>query len=491
MTHQAATHGGRAVTPALALLAALLAPVWGFVAATGDLRHGALPGALALIGLASALFLAALATVVAAARRQRQGRDHDARAALTLIFAAALAFRLLLVPVEPSLSSDAWRYVWEGRVTLAGHDPYVLAPASPALAPLRDGAWLRVNHPEVPAVYGPVLQALFAGLALLPGGLLPFKLAFLAADLGVGLLLVRALRRRGRSPLLAIAWLWHPLPILEVAGQAHLEVVPVLLLLLALDLAAGGRSRAAALALGAAIGAKYLPILLAPALVARARDPRDALARAGALALPGLLTALPFWRGLVAPVGDTGLGAYAATWRFNDGGFLALTSGLEGLGLSQAFCRHVLPAFVDVPPGLDPAGHATWLLVLPKLAVGALLVALVVRLTRAATRERRDDLAPAAFAAAGAFLLLSPVVHPWYALWLLPLLPLRRRGAGPWLLLTLALPLAYVALVRYDGSPVSWVEEPWVRACVYLPVAAWALATAALSVVPSRRGVYQ
>lgn len=463
--------------PALAALALLSQVVWASLALTGDLRHGALPGALAHLGALAVVYLLALALLV------RAGRASGRPGVLALVVVGALCFRATLLPVEPSLSTDAWRYAWEGRVSLAGHDPYALAPDAPALAPLRDAeVWPKVNHPEVPAIYGPVLQALFALLALLPGGLLPFKLAFVAADLGVGLLLARALRRRGRPPALALAWLWHPLPVLEVAGQAHLEVVPLALLLLAVDLEASGRVRRAALALGAAIAAKYLPILVAPALLAR--HPRRAAALGALLLVPGAACALPYLDGLLRPT-DTGLGAYAATWRFNDGGFLALSAALEALGLSQAFCRAVLPAVVEVPPGVDPAGHTTWLLVVPKLVAGALIAALAVRLALRAPAAR--DLSGAAFAAGAGFLLLSPVVHPWYALWIVPLLPLRR-DAGPWLLLTVCLPLAYAVLVTYDGTPATWVEEPWVRLAVYLPAAAWA---ATLSVVPRPAPVYQ
>ncbi|MCO5170147.1 MAG: hypothetical protein M9894_27755 [Planctomycetes bacterium] len=460
---------------ALAALALLSQALWASLALTGDLRHGALPGALAHLGALAALYLLALALVLRA--------RTDDRRLLAVVWGAALLFRLTLLPVEPSLSTDAWRYVWEGRVSLAGHDPYALAPDAPLLEDLRDDrVWPQVNHPEVPAIYGPVLQALFALLALLPGGLWPFKLAFVAADLGVGLLLARALRRRGRPPALALAWLWHPLPVLEVAGQAHLEVVPIALLLLALDLEATGRARAAALSLGAAIGAKYLPVLVAPALLAR--HPRRAPTLLLLLALPGAACALPYLGGLLRPA-DTGLGAYAATWRFNDGGFLLLSSALEATGLSQAFCRLALPAFVDVPAGVDPALDATWRLIAPKLVAGALIAALALRQALRAPAAR--DLSGAAFAAGAGFLLLSPVVHPWYALWVVPLLPLRR-SPGPWLLFSLCLPLAYAVLVTYDGTPATWTEEPWVRLAVYLPAAAWA---ATLSVVPGPRPDYQ
>jgi hypothetical protein len=484
------------VLPALGILAAALQVVWTLVLARGDLTHGALPGTLGLLGVADAAYLAALALVVVAVRSGRtsvnDGRAlaDDGRAladdgrALALVALAAVAFRVTLLPLEPSLSTDAWRYLWEGRVQLAGHDPYATAPAHASLAGLRDGVWLRVNHPEVPAVYGPLLEALFALLAALPGQLLPFKLTFVAADLAVGALLARALRRRGLPPLLAIVWLWHPLPVLEVAGQAHLEVVPLALLLLALDLHATGRARVAALALGAAIAAKYLPILVVPALLARARDRRDALVRLVLVALPCVVCALPYLRGLAAPA-DTGLGAFAYSWRFNDGGFFALTTALEALGLSQAFCRHVLPAFVDVPAGFDPALHTTWILLPAKLVAGALTLALVVHVARAARSS--DDLAPAALAATAAFLLLSPVVHPWYALWVVPFLPLGSRFAAPLLLLSLTLPLSYEVLLRYDGTAGTWSEAAWVRAVVHLPSLAWL----ALSVVLTPRADYQ
>jgi alpha-1,6-mannosyltransferase len=439
----------------LVALAALLEVVWLLVLVRGDLRHGALPGTLALLGLASVLYLLAL---IAVARRP---------ASVGLILGAAVVFRLTLLPLDPSLSFDAWRYLWEGRVQLAGVNPYALPPAAEALAALRDGAWLRVNHPHVPAVYGPVLEALFVPLARLGGGLLTFKLTFVAADLGIAWLLARALARRGRSPALALAWAWHPLPILEVAGQAHLEVVPIALTLLALDLEATRRPRAAALALGAAIAAKYLPLLLLPALLLRA-PPR---ARPGLLALallPGLLFALPYllWDGGATPA-DTGVAAYASSWRANDGGFLLVARALEGLGLSQRFCREL----IDAPPGVDPALHTTWILILPKLVVGALALVAALRVARAGARD--VDLARACFVAAATFVVFSPVVHPWYALWLLPALALRRARAGPWLLLTLAAPLAYAALVRYDGTDASWIEPGWARACEYLPPLAW------------------
>ena len=57
---------------------------------------------------------------------------------LLLILGGALIFRLTLLPSTPTLSDDIFRYIWDGRVQLAGINPYLYAPDDPALYHLRD-----------------------------------------------------------------------------------------------------------------------------------------------------------------------------------------------------------------------------------------------------------------------------------------------------------------------------------------------------------------
>lgn len=449
------------------------AVLWTGVRAAGDLRNGGVPTFLALWASLCVVYLLTLALQVRFPLRWRVRE-------LVLV---ALAFRLIALGMEPSLSHDFARYVWEGRVQAAGVNPYLVAPAAEALAPLRDGLFLRVNHPEVPAIYGPLLELLFAALALLPGEL-AFRLSFVAADLGVVALLARLLARRGRRPGWALAYAWHPLPILEVAGQAHLEVIPILLLLLALELHERQRVRGAALALGAAIAAKYLPVLLVPALLRRSPRP---LRTAAWVALPLVLCYLPYVAsdprlglGLLA-----GLGAYAERWRFNAGGFALLDGLLLHSGAAAGLVRACAPPLAEglqslgvavELPDYDLGLHQNLLQVPAKLLVGLLVLA-----TLAWRSARRFTWEQSAFAAGALFLLFSPVVHPWYALWIVPLLALRP-GRLAWLFLSLALPVSYAVLLGYDGvTPASWQESPWTRAVEYGPfvlllVGRWALA---------------
>ena len=121
----------------------------------------------------------------------------------------------MLLGAEPDLSTDCYRYLWEGKVQVAGFNPYQYAPADAALASLRDATWERVNHPEIPAIYGPLMQILFAFVALVGGGLLTLKALLVSADLALGGLILLGLLRRGASPLWLVVYAWHPLLILE------------------------------------------------------------------------------------------------------------------------------------------------------------------------------------------------------------------------------------------------------------------------------------
>jgi len=451
------------VTRGLWLLSGVgTAVLWTWVRGVGDLSNGGVPGFLALWSALSVVYLLTLALQVRFPLRWRL-RD---------LLLVALAFRLIALGMDPSLSHDYARYVWEGRVQWAGVNPYLTAPADAALAPLRDATWLRVNHPQVPAIYGPLLQLLFAVLALFPGEL-AFRLAFVAVDLGVVALVARLLARRGLRRGWALAYAWHPLPILEVAGQAHLEVIPVALTLLALDLHERKRARGAAVALGAAIAAKYLPVLVLPALVLRSER---WLATLGWVAVPLLLAYAPYvlsdprWGlGLLG-----GLGAYAERWRFNAGGFALLDWALLESGLAPDLVRAWAPSVaewlnavgVDARlPDYDVGLDWSLLQVPAKLAVGV-----VVLVTLGWQALRRWELERSVFTAGALFLLGSPVVHPWYALWVVPFLALRR-GRLAWLFLSLALPVSYAVLLGYDGTPGTWQESPWARAIEYVPFA--------------------
>ena len=72
-----------------------------------------------------------------------------------------LFFRLTLLPLTPTLSDDIYRYLWDGRVQLAGVNPYAYAPDAPELMRLRTDEFASINHPSIPTIYPPLTQLAF------------------------------------------------------------------------------------------------------------------------------------------------------------------------------------------------------------------------------------------------------------------------------------------------------------------------------------------
>jgi hypothetical protein len=370
----------------------------------------------------------------------------------------AVLFRLVFLFLPPVLSTDLHRYVWDGRALLAGFNPYRHAPADPALEPLRAAApYDRLDHREVRSIYPPAAQLLFAAGA--PGGATGVKSLVVAADVAAIACLARLLRRRGLPPARALLYAWNPLVIVEVAWSGHVEPAGVALLLVGAAAIIQKRPVRGALAVAGAGLVKVLPwALLIPLW---RRFPPRAVAAAAAL---GLAAYWPF-RG-AGPALASGLGEYARRWEGNGALFPVVRAAIAALDpvpwLKEAiaFLHARLPAAVPVDL-LYPWAYP------PALARGACaLLALAAALWVA---RRVADPLRAIYLTIGAALLLSPTMHPWYLLWIIPWLAFFPSRA--WLLLTGLAPLTYLNLGAAGDVP----PHPWVPLAVYLPFAVLAL----------------
>jgi hypothetical protein len=371
------------------------------------------PSFLVLYAAAFAAYLAAVAT----------SRDVTP-GALRLCLLAAVAWRVALVAAPPLLSNDVHRSVYEGRVQNAGGNPYAwrfraeVAPAS-----LRDESWERMNHKRYTAIYPPLWQLAARAVTALWPSATAIKALVAACEVLSWWPLALLLRRRGlpRGRLLVAAW--SPLALVEGAGSGHNDALAIALLVGALCALEAGRPALAALLGGLGAAAKLLPALVAAAWARRFRPWHllVPLAVMAALLLPFRGAGPGLWRSLQD---------YGRYWRFNETGF-ALLAGIAGSHESAA------------------AGAA------------GLLLALA-----AALAWRGVDAVGAAMALATAWIVLSPNVLPWYALWLVPLLALR--DAPPLMALTALLPLAYLVYPAWLAGG-EWRVGWGVRAAEYLP----------------------
>ena len=207
------------------------------------------------------------------------------------IVLSALAVRVLLLGVDPFLSDDLWRYLWDGEVQRSGINPYLAPPTDSMLEPVAsDSDWVevrsRVNHPSIRTIYPPLSQLFFRFLAL---GETSWRIFTALLDLSVGAVLALVLHRRGRDPREAVLWWWHPLPILECAVGAHVEVLALLLTVLAFYWLEARRKSRALVMLGAAIATKIFPLGWIPLFLKRTGGRRGWL-----LLLVGILSVLPY-----------------------------------------------------------------------------------------------------------------------------------------------------------------------------------------------------
>ena len=397
-----------------------------YLVSRGDLQHQI--GAL-WAGVFPAFLCWALAAYLVLRRGASPGRPH-------LILGAALVFRLTLWWSPATLSDDVFRYIWDGRVQLAGINPYLYAPSSPQVAYLRDALYPSVNHAAIPTIYPPLAQLFFRAICVLSATPAAFKLALLLCDWGLCLLVAHTLVRRGQDPRRVVLYAWNPLPLVEIAGSGHIDALGVLILFAALYALHNQRWAAAICALAGAFLVKLVPLALLPTFWRRPCAAWFNFRKRSALLLFPTLGLLAFWP--FASAGEklaTGLLTYVQHWHFNAAAYSLFRFALQ--------------------PWDDHAyAHARWLCT----ALFA-VVALGVQI-------RYRDPYRAAFATLGAYILLSPTVHPWYLLWVLPFLAFFPSPA--WMLLSGLIFLAYEVQIGY-GSGGVWREKPWVLWAQYAP----------------------
>jgi alpha-1,6-mannosyltransferase len=385
--HMAATP--RAANVCLAVMATVLAVL---TIATPSLHRGY--GGWALIATFALGGLGAYAA-------SRLADRTDQRSALIIILAGAVAMRLALLLVEPYLSSDIYRYIWDGRVQAAGINPYRHVPMAPELAQLRDTAiFQNINRADYAVtIYPPVAQAIFLALTRLGESVLVMKLGLLVCEAATVAAILALLARQGAPPTRVAAYAWHPLPVWEIAGNGHVDAAMIALLMASLLLFVRGRTLFAGVA-----------------------------ATLGALVKPMALLALPvFWRPwhwrLPLAVVLTVVLAYLPYMSVGSGvlGFLPGYLHEEGFGSGSGFKLLWLAEQVAGPlphGGTIYIGLATLTLIGLALAVGF----------------RSDRSEEASIRSLGwlliAFLVLSSPHYPWYFLVLVPFLVLAPSATG-------------------------------------------------------------
>lgn len=338
------------------------------------------------------------------------------------VFIWAVIFRLLGFLGEPIFEDDYFRYLWDGYRFATDGTPYGQPPEvffNDASVPKAFQAILsQINHPEISTIYAPTFQYVFL-LAhwIAPAQLWVLKLLLIAVDL---LLIVGLFRVAGAQRTLLYAW--NPLVIKEIAFTAHPDgIIPALLIGCWL-FGSQGKHCVAGLLLAAAVTSKASAWLLVPFLLLNIGG-----LGAGVFAGGYLLLYLPFW--LQGATDASGLVVFAQEFEFNSALYgvvrlwlsaywARILLGIVLLGVSAGYFVHYWRS------GKRSLPHGEWLF--------------------------------------GALLLVSPVINPWYLLWLLPF-ACRYFSITIWVA-SAAVLLSYTTGLNLESSGLAPYEHPiWVR----------------------------
>jgi alpha-1,6-mannosyltransferase len=342
---------------------------------------------------------------------------------------------LVGVLASPILEDDHFRFLWDGYITATTGRPYQHAPSfyfgegrlPEHLQTLLSG----VNNPDIPTVYGPLLQAVFALSYLIAAGeLWPLKMILAAAMIAIILLLART----GVHPKYLLIFSIHPLLIKESILTAHPDLLIGALILWSTLLWRKEHFKRAVIVIAAASAIK---ISTAAILLFFCFDKRGKLGWpllfTGTLAI--CLFNLPMIVERVTGT-TTGIADFGNQWVFNPTLF-------RGMAII-----------------LGDANARISVVVIFAFTVFGLVYA----------QRKLCSIEPSIVCAFGVLFLLSPVVNPWYWLWILPLAFISvTAGASMslWLAPTVSL-LAYAHFSNEQLSQQKFIVPDWVGACQLL-----------------------
>jgi hypothetical protein len=342
-----------------------------------------------------------------------------------MIIGFGIIFRAVLVPGDPALlSTDMYRYVWDGRVQQHGINPYLYAPSSEQLRSLRDDTiYPEINRKEYPTVYPAGAQLLFRMFHFLVGDSIPgFKGLMVFFELLTLWALVLTLRAYGFEEARLFIYAWNPLVIFEIGYGGHVDGLTAFFTVLAFYLDARKRKIPAVVALAFSSATKLYPALLLSVLLNRGERMKGTIV----FVVFFLILYLPFF-----PVGGKIVGFLPQYF----------VSPYESFNLGLKYL------IMDLLPGLD-------YLLISKIFILVLVAAGLFVFFR---EKQNEQVLRYAYMLIGLLIVLMPTaLHPWYVVILVPFLSFFPSVA--WLTFTCMLALSYIYYAPSMGDLPVWVS---------------------------------
>ncbi len=191
--------------------------------------------------------------------------------------AFSILFRLSLLFMLPNLSDDYFRFVWDGRLSAHGINPFMVMPSTfidsqeAVLAGLNRELFASMNSQGYYTIYPPVLQFIFFVSTKLfssniLGSVFVMRSFILAAEIGSIFLISGILKKLELPSKNILLYALNPLVIIEITGNIHFEALMIFFLLLSAYLLLKEQFTFSAIVFSLAICSKLLPLMFLPLL---------------------------------------------------------------------------------------------------------------------------------------------------------------------------------------------------------------------------------
>jgi hypothetical protein len=193
----------------------------------------------------------------------------------------AVLLRVVLLFSLPALSNDYFRFIWDGRMTVLGWNPYLVLPEEFSGTPLmksvgKDAETLLEGQgslsPGNYTTYPPLNQVVFIIASWLfpeniSGSVVVMRLFLIAAEAGTLFYGRRVLKKLRLPESNILIYALNPMVILEITGNLHFEGLLIFFLVLSLNALLQNQFRWSALWMTFSISIKLIPLIFLPLLL--------------------------------------------------------------------------------------------------------------------------------------------------------------------------------------------------------------------------------
>lgn len=346
------------------------------------------------------------------------GKILDKKIWFLAILVVGLISRVILIPSQPVLEDDYYRYLWDGAVTAHAYNPYVYSPfdamdnanqyVPDELRKLSSDSGdiiKNINHPHIRTIYPVLSQIVFAiAYKISPWEYWAWKLLLLLFDLLLLVFLIKIVNHL-KLPLVFISFYWlNPIVIHEFFNAAHMDLPAILFAVIALYFHLKGRMWHSVIFIALAAGFKLWPIVLLPLILRKVwADKNQFLRYAGVFTGIVILFFIP----VIVSNLDESLGfiRYAGRW-INNAAFYQIFKWLVNEILALISLSSIA--------------------VISRVGIVFIYLIILYYIVRKEPTDRLSFFHKALLTVAVLY-LLSPTQFPWYYTWMVPLLVIRPK----------------------------------------------------------------